>query len=99
MDPAASHEPIPAHKNGLDRSIALRIVAYCARTTPGPELSASITDLIKQITDWDYVFSFAAKHGLLPFLVHNVNRAVPSFLPQTIITDVRRRYTATNRSS
>jgi hypothetical protein len=99
MHLAADHEPGLAHKNGLDLSIASRIILYCARTTPGPELSASITDLIKQVTDWDYVFSLAAKHGLLLFLVHNVNRAVPAFLPQTIVTDVRRRYSATNRSS
>src|SRR5262245_29332594 len=79
MHLAADHEPGLAHKNGLDLSNASRIILYCARTTPGPELSAGITDLIKQVTDWDYVFSLAARHGLLLFLVHNVNRAVPAF--------------------
>jgi Uncharacterised nucleotidyltransferase len=87
------------HKNGFDLSIEFRIILCCARTTPNLELLERIADLTRQITDWDYVLRFAAKQGLLLFLVHNINRTARACLPQTLITNVRRGYASRSRSS
>jgi len=92
------HQEILLRKEGLDPSMEFLLILSCARTTLDSDLLTSLTKLTRQITDWDYVIRFAVKHGVLLFLLHNVNLTVPTFLAQTTITGVRRRYASRNRS-
>jgi Uncharacterised nucleotidyltransferase len=91
------HE-ISLREDGLDPSIEFLLILCCARTTEKSEVLRYITKLIWKIADWDYVLKFADEQGLLMFLLHNINLIFYEFLPQTIITGVRRRYASRSRS-
>lgn len=84
------HEKTPIQIDGFNLSIEFLLVLALTQTSINCEASKTVENLRKKITDWNYVWSFAKKQGVLPFLVNNLNRTIPGMVSETVLTDVKR---------
>lgn len=61
------------------------LLLLCSRTRLAPQAVARVKELVRQQLDWDYLFKFGRKHGLLPlFYVQLTEVAIDQTPPQEL---------------
>ena len=88
-------------KSPIDREAIskteIKLLLDCSRTLLTPSISDRINFLVRQDIDWQYLISFAAKHGLTPLLFNSLNKTCPEAVPKDIFYYLRTYFEANAR--
>ena len=65
------------------------LLLRCARACVGTEPVEGTPELLRQVTDWEYLFRLASRHSIAPLVSHLVNQIDASELPQSFLKQLQ----------
>jgi len=71
----------------IPREVALLL--HCARTRLDSQHVQHVRTLLRENLDWAYVIRMAIRHGVMPLLYWNLNKACPDFVPPNTFQRLR----------
>jgi hypothetical protein len=67
----------------------IELILAGARITSSSQAMEDIRVLASRVSDWPYLLSAAAEHGIRPLLYHNLNRFCADLVPETAAQSLR----------
>src|SRR5688572_33487790 len=68
------------------------LLLLCARTRVGAEAASRAAELARAVEDWDYLYSLARRHAVLPLLQRGLEELLQDFAPQTLRERLRAKF-------
>lgn len=72
------------------------LLLCCARASKTPKTAAQIQALLQAGIDWEYLLQMAQGHGVAPLLYWHLEATSPEDIPESVLTDLRKRFRANN---